>query len=209
MNTVSFSPAVPMDPLSWTMNQVKALFTSLWIVLMSCCANLEEIQKACAADRKTARGLKGHFWIACTDDVQSIPAKDDYPTTGSPHTVSTDIVMEATKVFVKIAFDNTPGTNAWNVTEAGEGQAKYYVTESTGFIPGIAPLPAHVVDGLLGGEYVIIMPDKNGFNRLVGAADDGASIFVAEQNTEKNGFPFTIRWESSSRPLFYTGAIPE
>lgn len=165
---------------------------------MACCENLAAVLSACAANRGTAKGLKGELFLACIEDVTSVPS-------ATAHAISGDIVMEDGKLFYSIRYDKV-GSSMRSEAQ-GEGQSKYYLNTATIFIPGLASSLSNIFSPTIRGEYMCIIPDKNNNKRLVGAVGDGAYIAVVEQTDDRNGMILTITWESSELPYYYNGAI--
>lgn len=174
-----------------------AKFLNFLPLMAVCCDAMEAIERQCGGNVKA---LQTKLHVVCVDDVVSIPAPS------VDHTVTTDISMVATKVFTPWTFSKT--NNNYVAEPQGEGDSKYWLTKVTVFFPKITPKTTKTLNGVANGEYIVIIKDKNGHNRIIGKVGDGASISVGEQTNDVNGYPVTLEWETSELPLFYTGVIP-
>ncbi len=163
---------------------------------MPCVFTAGTIDKICG--QINAPNLTRILSMVGADDITAIAAPG-----ANTHIVSTDITMVATKVFFKWNFskdDNSysserdPDTGLWK-------------TEVKIFIPLLQGPTTYILNGMNGDNYVCIVKDLNGKNRIIGAIDNGCRVAVKEQTSPKNGYEVTITWESAYAPYFYTGAI--
>jgi hypothetical protein len=69
--------------------------------------------------------------------------------------------------------------------------------------PGIT----YILNGSVGGEYIVVPKDRNNQQRLLGELDNGCTIKIKEQTNPKNGYEVTLEWESNYLPYYYTGTI--
>ncbi|HZV71638.1 MAG TPA: hypothetical protein VFG10_18935 [Saprospiraceae bacterium] len=165
----------------------------------NCCENLETVLAACKAGRKVAKGLTGTLYIACKDDVDTIPA-------ATAMVIADDIEMVATKKFYAQHFDKVG--SSFKTETQGEGETKSYKTTVTYFIAGIAPEVSNVYNSTVRGEFMAIVPDKMGNKRLVGDIDYGCEISIIEQTDDKPGMAITISWtDHPDLCLYYNGVI--
>lgn len=165
------------------------------------CGTLAAIAKLC--------DLAGFFkpnkiYIAEHADLAAIPA----PGVGTK-TVSTDITFDLTKFF----FIWETAENGANITSAAIGQkgSQIYRNSITVYVPGISRDDALLaMDNVLNNGFVIIAPDTNGNNVILGTAVSPAKVpeggIQAVKDGENDGI--TITFENfGAAPLLYTGAI--
>lgn len=171
--------------------------------MADCCVTLGTIERQCGG--ANAAGLQTTLHVACVDDIDVIPARDDFPTTGDPHTISTDITMVATKVFYEWAFSKVD--HSYTVTAEGEAEFTTYNIQVQIVIPKLSPLTTYILNGTTGGEFVVAITDKNGQRRLIGNKTEGMTIQVQEATNDRNAYTVTFQMNSNELPLFYTGAI--
>lgn len=174
---------------------------------MACCTTLGKIEKECGGGNKA--GLKQVFYITCTDQVTAIPAPD-----ADTHEITDDLTMRAAVTgppavaagkFYDIAISRF---DASLVSEPqGDAENVSYLNTMTVFINKQSPEKAYILNGFLGGEYIVIVADGNGQKQLLGELDNGAAVTVRPQTNDKNGYVVTVTWESSHLPYFYSGAI--
>lgn len=175
--------------------------------MADCCTGLATIEKACGGGNTP--GLKTKIYVACVDEVATIPAVD-----ASSLIVSTDITMRAADAgppaiaagtFKEWSISKINGT--WTVEAVGEGENISYNVTVNAFINKISASKSYILNSATGGEFIVIAEDKNGQKRLVGDIDDGCSIKVGEQTNDANGYPVVIEWTVNHLPYFYTGSI--
>lgn len=173
---------------------------------MDCCVTLGTIEKMCGGGNPA--GLKTKLYVACLDDIATIPARDDYATDDSlqPHTITADIVMEATKVFFEFNFSKTG--HSYTITPEGEAEFVSNNAEIVITIPKLSPLSTYILNGMQGGEFVVLATDKNGQRRIIGDLEEGMSVTVQEATNDQNAYTVTFSLSMSELPLFYTGVIP-
>lgn len=173
---------------------------------------LEDILKVCG--KGSAKGLKTSIFVAGLEEVTAIPAPDDYPTTGDPHTISSDLTMRASDpgppavaagTFKEFRISKID--HSYECTPEGDQDSTGRVTEVKFFIPGITPQKTYVLDDMAGCEYFAIVTDKEGQRRLLGDLEDGCEFSYIERTNDKAGYEVTIRWESKAAPYFYKGTI--
>lgn len=151
--------------------------------------------------------------IALAEWIDAFPALDDYPTTGAPNTISTDITLDTVThedaIWADVLF--AKDQNSLNTELADNDGAKYYTSTIEAFIPGNEELGHHVMHQMAQGELVIQVTTKSGKNMILGNPDNPVDLlFKWELNKttgEKVGFTLTFTWKAHSRPIpFYTGA---
>lgn len=172
--------------------------------MADCCLTLASIERQCGG--ANAAGLQTTMQVICVEDVTSIPARDDYPTTGDPHTISTDIVLEATKFWSEWAFSRID--HSYTATPEGEDEFTTYNIELSFIIPKLSPLVTYITNGMTGGQFLVVFKDKNGQQRLVGTKEEGATVQVGEATNDRNAYNITFRLNSNELPLYYTGLTP-
>ena len=167
-----------------------------------------KIEKACK--QVYAVGLASLLYIACFDQIDTIPAPD-----ADTHTISTDLTMRAADATATPPEE--AGTfSAWKYSQKDQTweseqdeESKMWTTTVQVFVPGVTSEKSHVLNNLGTEAAVVITKDKAGKLRIVGDTDTPCDITVKEQLTPKNGYIVTIKWMSSYSPYFYTGAIVE
>ncbi len=164
--------------------------------MADCCAALAEIARHCGPN---AKGIKRNVYLACIDDIQTIPDP-----TADTVKVETDIVMEATKVFTVFNIGKT--NQAFEADAAGDGDGATLDYRIQFFIPRMDGDKASILNGTMNGEYIFIFEDKNGVQHIIGAKDDGALLKVKSQ-TDPNGYLISVEWDSSHIAYVYTGLI--
>lgn len=165
------------------------------------CDVLEAVGKICG---QHALGISNTIEIIEAGDVTSVPAAD-----AGTHTVSTDVTLDATKVWFQWRIGDTEAE--FNSTATGSKGNQSFQNVLTIFIPLSRDQISYLVNQILNGEFVIRFGDKNGGKRLLGT--DSAPAMIAEGGiqevitAEKNGH--TITFENMGHtPYWYTGAAP-
>jgi hypothetical protein len=165
---------------------------------MSCCTTLNHIARECGTGIRP--GLKTTVYVACKDDVATIPADN-----GTSHTVASNITMASTKTFK--VWDISQLDSSFVCEPQGDMDSRYFKSTVQIFIPAMSAAKSAVLSGITNGEYVVIVADAKGQRRLLGDLLRGAYITTQEQTNDKNGYVVTIEWESNETPFFYTGTI--
>jgi hypothetical protein len=165
---------------------------------MSCCTTLNHIARECGSGIRP--GLNTKVYVACKDDVATIPADN-----GTSHTIASNITMASTKTF-KI-WDISQFDSSYLSEPQGDLDARFFANTVSFFIPALAAGKTNIFNSITGGEFIVIIQDAKGQNRLLGDLVRGAYITVQEQTNDKNGYLVTINWESNETPYFYTGTI--
>jgi hypothetical protein len=161
---------------------------------MPCVFTAATIDKICG--EVNAPNLTRILSVIGADDVSVIAA----PTA---HSISTDFTMVATKVWFKWNFAREDNS----YTSERDPETGLWKTEVKIFIPKLLSATTNILNGMNGDNYLVVVKDLNGKNRLIGALDNGCRVVVKEQTSPKNGYEITITWESANAPYFYTGAI--
>lgn len=171
-----------------------------------CKPKIIAIAKACGVT--FIKGLKARLFVAAMDDVLTIPT----PNTGTPN------VVDALFTFVPASPTDPAGQfyvwatskadGSWKCTPEGDDDNPVWKTEVKTFIYGIDADKSLQANETNGHEFIVIVPDNNGKNRIVGEVGRGCSIKMGEQTNDKNGYEVTITWESGYNPYFYTAALP-
>lgn len=165
------------------------------------CDILGAVGKSCAVH---FNGLGNSIEIIEAADVESIPAPD-----AGTHEITTDIVLDATKVFYQWLIGDTDAE--FNATPEGPKGNQTYRNTLTIFLPLTRKEVAVILNGMLNGEFVIRFGDKGGTKRLLGT--DHSPAMIAEggvqevNNAERNGY--TVTFENTGHmAYYYTGAAP-
>lgn len=120
--------------------------------------------------------------------------------------VSTDIVLEATKVFH--VFNVSTLEQGFKVTPEGDIDSSVKKAELEFFIGGISPEKSHVLQTNSNGcPLIAILVDKKGTKRLLGDELEGAYLEVSEEWTPKKGYKCKLYYSSNLGPLYYEGVI--
>lgn len=167
----------------------------------TCCGGLEAIGKYCG---QYALGLSNVIHLAEACDLESIPAPD-----ADTHTISTDVVMDAGKVFYQWRIGETDVE--FNATSVGVIGSQSFQNTLTVFLPISRDVLDFQINNIINGEFVIEFGDKQGARRIFGS--DNSPVMISEGgvqeviNSERNGVTITFQ-NVSNTPYFYTGSIP-
>jgi len=175
--------------------------------MADCCVSLADIAKECGGGNSP--GLKQKVYVACVDEITTIPA----PGAGT-HEISTDLVMRAydagpPEVLAGTfkEFNISRGNSSMGSEPQGEDENVSNLVTINFLISKQAANKAYILNGMHGGEFIFLVPDRNGNMRLVGELDDGCNVRVTEQTNDVNGYNVEVTWEGNHLPYFYTGAI--
>jgi hypothetical protein len=166
--------------------------------MADCCASLGAIARQCGGGN--AARINSKIYVACVDDITTIPARDT-----DTHVISTDITMEATKVFFEWNLAKTE--NGYRAEPEGDTEFVTINHTLTGLVPKLSPAITYIFNGLIGGEFVVIFQDKNDQQRILGNLSDACIIRVVESAEDRNAYEVTIEWQDNEYALYYTGAI--
>ena len=175
--------------------------------MSDCCASLADIAKECGGGNSP--GLKQKVYLACVDEITTIPAPD-----ASSHLISTDLTMRAADAgppeitagtFKEFAISR--GNSSLGSEPQGEDENVSNLVTMNFFISKQTATKAYILNALHGGEFIFIAPDRNGQLRLIGELDNGCLVRVTEQTNDVNGYNVEVTWEGNYTPYFYTGAI--
>jgi len=171
---------------------------------MACVCSVGEIEQFCGGFN--APGLDRMLSLTCEDQITTVPAADD-----GTHTISDDITMRASAVgppavtagvFYKWHFSKED--MSFESTRDANGE---WTTSVKIFVLKLEDAKSFVLNGMTGDNFICIVKDRNGQQRLLGALGNGCDVSVKEQTNPKNGYEVTINWKSAYSPYFYTGAI--
>jgi len=160
------------------------------------CLQPEAVEKHCGPN---ASGLKPRLYAALPSSVDAIPAATD-------GVVSTDITMLNTDVFVEIAISKYNGE--MNAEPEGDVDGTELPVRVSGMVVKMEGGKSASLNKLQGGEYIFIVIDRNGKKWIIGDKEEGGFIQIGLQTNDKNGYPFTIEWDTANMPYEYTGVIP-
>lgn len=156
----------------------------------------ESIAKHCGPN---APGIKGKVFLATTDQIASIPDAVD-------GVVSDPITMNDTQVFEEVHFSKFNGE--LSAEPEGDADGLMLPWRATGLIPHMAGATSAKLQNMQGGDFIFIVIDRNDKKWIVGDMDEAASFQVGAQTNDKNGYPFTIMWDTGKFCLEYTGDVP-
>jgi hypothetical protein len=165
----------------------------------TCCDGVAAIAKVCA---QHALGIGSTIELVEACDVTSIPAPGE-----GTHTVSDDIVLDATKVWYQWRIGETNAE--FSSQSIGQKGNQTYRNTLTIFLPLMRDAIDAQINAIINGEFVIRFGDRNGEKRILGT--DSAPAMIPEGgvqaiiNGEQNGV--TISFENVGHtPYIYTGA---
>jgi hypothetical protein len=151
-------------------------------------------------------GGTNELYVARKRDVESIPAPG-----ADKVTISTPIVMKPGKAFVK--WDHAQDTGDINHKSEGDPGNKSVSTDVNCYVPKGNPAIDSVVQSALNGEFIVIVVDGKGQQRIGGDLLRGL-IFdhdykSGKKGTDKNGSDFKFATTGMGHvPFYYTAAIP-
>lgn len=175
--------------------------------MADCCETLDNIAKTCGGGNSA--GMKTKVQITCVDQVASIPAPGE-----GTHVISSNMTMRSAVV-------GPPAVSAgvffeWSISKIdseltsepqGDGENVSWLHTMKFFINKQQPGITYIMNGMVGGEYIVVPKDRNNQQRLLGELDNGCTIKIKEQTNPKNGYEVTLEWESNYLPYYYTGTI--
>lgn len=163
-----------------------------------CEPTLDDIEKVCGVTY--IKGIKPNVFVSSAAKITAIAA----PTSGTLNVAS-------------VTFASGAAWYTWNISKI-DGS---YKADATGdvdnptiavsveaFIYGITSERTYTVNQTLGHDFIVVVSDNNGNNRLIGEVGRGCTITVNEQTNDKNGYKVTITWEAGHYPYFFTGTLP-
>lgn len=160
------------------------------------CITPETIDKHCGPN---AAGLKPRLYIALPSDVATIPD-------ATAGVVDTDITMESAAVFAEVAISKYNGE--MSAEPDGDIDGTELPVRVSGTIVKMEGAKSDKLNKIQGGEYIFIVVDRNGKKWIIGDLEEGEFIQIGLQTNDKNGYPFTIEWDTANFPYEYTGVIP-
>jgi hypothetical protein len=166
--------------------------------MAECGSSIAEIEKTCGGN---APGLKTTIYIGWKNYVANIPA----PNNGTL-IITEDIEMEEDRGMY--AWEISKGGNNYESNPEGEDENVENEVVIKAFMNKLEEEKSYIMNAVHGGEYILLIPDKNGKMRLIGDLEEGCTIRVKEQTNDKNGYDLTITWPTNHLPYYYDGAIP-
>jgi hypothetical protein len=165
------------------------------------CVSVAGIARLCGPN---PGGLKTKIYLARIVDILTLPAATN-------KVVSTDIVMKTGKSMVAWDIELDSG----NITVETEGSisnpslkagAVFKVARNA---PGIDA----AIDGAIGQDLLILIPENSGNVRIIGNLDKGAFIgykgATGLKSADFAGKDLTVTWEGLfESPNYYTGNVP-
>jgi len=161
----------------------------------SCCITHGKIVRP-GCSRGAAKEIV-QAWFACISDIETIPAATN-------HIVSGDITLVDLAFFYEIELDKTK--SSYDFVSEGDGETQEYNNTVILGVAGVASVVTNITTGFPRSSLFLIIKDKNGNYRLLGAVGDGCNQKVQEKN-DPNATTLTFNWHSADLPLYYTGAI--
>jgi hypothetical protein len=147
--------------------------------------------------------------------ILSLPAKDDYPTTGAPNTISDDITLDTTTfadaVWVELGI--SPEKNRLRKNSIGDIGARSHTASIEAYAPGDDPLIEHAIDQMINAELVVLAQMGNGTWQLLGNLVTPAYLgYASDSGAARNdavGTTLTLEVPIASK-FFprYTGDLP-
>jgi hypothetical protein len=172
--------------------------------MATCCTSLGNIEKICGGGN--AAGLRTKLYVACVDQVDTIPAADV-----DTFTISTDITMVADigdttpGLFYEINISKNNGT--YTAENQGDDENPDYLHTLTFNVLKMTAGKNYILNGMAGGEHIVVWKDRNDTQWLMGNLDEGATVQVTPNTADFNGYTLTITWRSSDLLYNYTGAL--
>lgn len=166
--------------------------------MAECGSSIADIEKTCGGN---APGLKTTIYIGFKGHVASIPS----PGAGT-HIISGDIMMEEDRGMY--AWSISKGGNSYESNPEGEDESVENEITIKAFINKLEADKTYILNDVHGGEFILLVPDRNGKMRLIGDLEEGATVRVKEQTNDKNGYDLTISWPTNHLPYYYEGDIP-
>lgn len=165
------------------------------------CDAVTELAKHCDL---AALGLGSVVHVSESTNIAAIPAVD-----ANTNTVSTDITMDATKVFFPWRIVDTDVE--FSSTAIGAKGSQSLRNVLTIFIPVRRESVDLILNNALNDEFIMLFTDKLGERRIFG--EEFAPAMIAEGgvaaviNNERNGTLLTFEYVGPA-PKMYTGAVP-
>jgi hypothetical protein len=165
------------------------------------CVSVAAISRICGPN---PGGIKTKMYVARVVDILTLPAATN-------KVVATDIVMKSGKAMVAWDIELDSG----NITVETEGSvsnpslkagAVFKVARNS---PGIDA----AIDGAIGQELLILIPENSGNVRILGQLDKGAFLgykgATGLKSADFAGKDLTVTWEGLfESPNYYTGVVP-
>ena len=173
-----------------------------------CDPKIGHIKKVCGTTY--IKGIKMKAFLTTLPEVTAIPD----PTT--------DTLEIDTNVTFRSAVTGPPAVAAgqwwewdistvkgtWKVEPQGDEDNPTFKVTVDVFIHGITPERSYTVNQTLGHQFLAVVGDNHGNNRLVGEMGRGCTVKMGEEIVDSNGYKGTIEWETGHLPYFYNGTLP-
>lgn len=169
---------------------------------MPCCTDLATIEKTCGGGN--SNGLRTTIYVACTEHISAIAAATN-------HVISTDITMVADTgsgspgVFYEWAISKVGAS--YTAEPQGEAEDGDYLHTLSVFIRKMDATKQHILNSVIGGEYVVGFTDRNDLTWLLGNLTEGAQIAINPATNDRNGYTLTITWNGPQLLYNYTGTF--
>jgi hypothetical protein len=173
-----------------------------------CEPKLSAISKVCG--KTYIKGIKPKIFLTNTSEITAIPA----PTAGTSQ-IDTPVTFRA-------ASSGPPAVAAgqwwpWEISKIdgtykaepnGDDDNPTILHTVEFFIYGLDPAKTYTVGQTLGHEFILVVPDNNGNNRLLGELTRGVTMKITEQTNDKNGYKGIATWEAGYYANYYPQSLP-
>lgn len=173
-----------------------------------CLPKIDKIEKNCGAIY--IKGIKTNVFLTTMAEVTAIPAPE------------TDTLNIDDPVTFRSAVTGPPAIAAgqwwkwqvstvkssWKVEPQGDEDNRSYKVTVPIVIYGITADRSYIINQTLGHEFLCVVGDNNGNNRLIGEMGRGAKISIGEETADYNGYNGTIEWEVGHLPYWYNATLP-
>lgn len=147
--------------------------------------------------------------------ILAYPAKDDYPTTGDPNTISSDITLDTTTFPTAswVQWQSTKEKAGFLSETQGDFGASTYSSRLELFMPGGSALLSYVLDESLDDEMIVLFQLADGNWRLLGDLTTPAYLSFDQSSGKARGdevgYNVTLQVPIHDGPFaFYTGTLP-
>jgi len=160
-------------------------------------------------------GLIPNLLVTFKDWVDTVPALDDYPTTGDPNTISSDITLDTvtypTATWAR--WFTSPEKASFESESSGDFGARAFSSTLSAFIPGNDALVSYLMNKTLNNELIVLYQYNNKNWRLLGDADYGAFANFKETTGAARGdsIGYEVTLEVPIHDVafpYYTGTVP-
>lgn len=169
---------------------------------------INSIEKVCG--KTYIKGLKQKMFLTTLPEVTAIPA------------VTVNTLEIDTNVTFRSAVTGPPAIAAgqwwtwdistvkgtWKVEPQGDEDNPTFKVTVDIVIYGITAGRSYIINQTLGHQFLAVVGDNEGNNRLLGEMGRGCLVKIGEEIVDYNGYKGTIEWEVGHLPYFYNGTLP-